>query len=431
VTGVPTALLRTPAITPGAASGPGLGLPARSEIEAWIDTINDLSSSATTYRAAAERVESAADAHVQQMSAPGGTVWEGDAADTARESSYVDRGVVYHAADQMRGLAKIASLGAQNLAQARDRALDAISDAESDGFQVGNDLTVTDSRRYTSRELSLYEERKTKAEEHHSYITMRARALASEDAAVGTKLHTGAAHLTGSIPLGWGNEHAPGQPVSGGDGDVQPLDNDGDGDGDHTYTGREIAEELEKLRDGKRTGIKEVGTEDEIFDLWEKYSQGGVQVPLPEDVADKIYDRVLLPDGTTVGIRESDPHGPTLDVGYPPGVDGPKKVHDPETPPPPPILPSPPPPTGGEAPIIAPPPNLPIIDHPPVGVPPVATPPAPGLLPPWSRGADVPTLSPPDLPHTDDPILAGIGSVVAGIGGFLAILANPRAALGG
>lgn len=426
---MPSGLLRTPAITPGAASGPGVGLPARSEIEGWIDTINDLSSSATTYRAAAERVEAAADAHVQQMSSPGGTVWEGDAADTARESSYVDRGVVYGAADHMRGLAKIASLGAQNLGQARDRALDAIYDAESDDFQVGNDLAVTDTRRYTSRELSLYASRKAKAEEHHTYIAMRAGALASEDADVGAKLQAGAADLTGMIPLGWGSEQAPAQPISGGDGVIQPLDNGGGGD--TPYTGREIAKELDELRDGTRTGIKEVGTEDEIFDLWEKYSRGGVHVPLPEEVADKIYDRVVLPDGTTIGIRESDPHGPTLDVGYPPGVDGPKKVHYPDVPPPPPILPSPPPPTGGEVPIIAPPPHLPIIDHPPVGVPPVATPAAPGLLPPWSPGAGLPALSQPDLPDTDGPILAGIGTVVAGIGGFLAILANPRAALGG
>lgn len=48
-----------------------VGLPTRSEIERWNDAINDLSSAATSYRTAAERVESAADAHMQQLSAPG------------------------------------------------------------------------------------------------------------------------------------------------------------------------------------------------------------------------------------------------------------------------------------------------------------------------------------------------------------------------
>lgn len=107
----PSGLLRTPATTPGAASGPGTDLPTRSEIEGWIDDINDLSSSATQYRAAAERLEIAADGHVQQLSAPGGTEWEGEAADTARESGYDDRGVVYRAAGHMREMAKVADLG--------------------------------------------------------------------------------------------------------------------------------------------------------------------------------------------------------------------------------------------------------------------------------------------------------------------------------
>jgi len=133
VSGMPAGLLRTPATTPGAASGLGVGLPTRSDIEGWTDAINELSSSAAAYRAAADRVEAAADAHVQQMSAPGGTVWEGAAADAARESGYADRGVVYRAADHMRDMARVANGGAQNLSQARDRALDAISEAEEIG----------------------------------------------------------------------------------------------------------------------------------------------------------------------------------------------------------------------------------------------------------------------------------------------------------
>ena len=420
MSGVAAGLLRTPAARPGAASGPGLGLPTRSDVEGWTDAISDLSSSATAYRAAAERVESAADAHVQQMSAPGGTVWQGDAADAARESGYADRGIVYRAADHMRDLAKIANLGAQNLSQARERALDAIQEAEGDDFAVGNDLAVTDMRRYTSREMTLYAARQARAEEHHRYIAMRAGVLASEDAEVGSKLQAGATALNGMIPLHWGSKQPPAQPVSGGDGDIQPYDNDGDA----PYTGREIAKELEQLRDGTTRGIKEVETEGEIFDLWEKYSKGGVPVPIPKDKLDEIYDMVELPDGTTISVRESSNHGPTLDVGYPPGVQGPKKVHFPEAPPPP-MPPTPPPPAGGEVPIITPPPQLPVVDHPP------DSPAPPGLQPPWAPRAGVPLLPQPDLPRTDGGVWAGIGTVIAGIGGFLGFLANPRAALGG
>ncbi|MFS0898683.1 WXG100 family type VII secretion target [Mycolicibacterium litorale] len=180
-----------------------MGLPTRSEIERWNDAINDLSSAATSYRTAAERVESAADAHMQQLSAPGGTDWEGDAADAARESGYADRGVVCRAADHMRDMAKTANLGAQNLSQIRDNALEAISEAEVDGFQVGNDLSVTDTHRYTSGEASLFEARKAKAEVHHGYIAMRAGALASADAEIGARLQGGATALDSMIPQQW------------------------------------------------------------------------------------------------------------------------------------------------------------------------------------------------------------------------------------
>jgi hypothetical protein len=125
------------------------------------------------------------------------------AADTAQESGYADRGVVYRAADHIRAMAKLANLGAQNLSQARDRALDAISEAETDGFRVGNDLSVTDRRRYSSHDISLYLARKAKAEEHHGYIAMRAGTLASEDAEVGARLNAGAATLDAMIPQHW------------------------------------------------------------------------------------------------------------------------------------------------------------------------------------------------------------------------------------
>ena len=76
----------------------------------------------------------------------------------------------------------------------------------TDGFRVGNDLFVTDSRRYSSHDISLYSARKAKAEEHHGYIAMRAGTLASEDAEVGARLNAGAATLEAMIPQHW-NKH--------------------------------------------------------------------------------------------------------------------------------------------------------------------------------------------------------------------------------
>ncbi|MGV0744843.1 DUF6973 domain-containing protein [Mycolicibacterium sp. XJ870] len=157
----------------------------------------------------ADKIEIAADAHVQQLSTPGGTDWEGDAADIAQEAGYSDRGVVYGAAELMRKMRKAAYEGAGNISQARELALDAISDAEVDGFQVGDDLTVTDPRRYSGQQLTLYDARRTKVDQHHSYIAMRARNLAFEDAKVGAQLDAAAVELDGMIPLNWGYKENP------------------------------------------------------------------------------------------------------------------------------------------------------------------------------------------------------------------------------
>lgn len=198
-----TDLRRAPAAKPYAASDSSGGLPTRTDIEGWIEEIDVLSSSAAAYCAAANRIETGADTYVQAMWAPGGTAWEGDAADAAREASYADRGVVYRAADHMRNMAQLVNLGAQHLSQARDRVLDAIADAEGDAFKVGDALTVTDMRRYTTGETDVYLARKSRAEEHRAYIAMRAGVLASEDAEIGAKLQAGAAELEGMIPLSW------------------------------------------------------------------------------------------------------------------------------------------------------------------------------------------------------------------------------------
>lgn len=51
----------------------GANLPSRSDIEGWTEAISYLSTSAAAYGAAAENIETAADTHVQQLTAPGGT----------------------------------------------------------------------------------------------------------------------------------------------------------------------------------------------------------------------------------------------------------------------------------------------------------------------------------------------------------------------
>lgn len=361
----PADLLRAPRTPLVAANDLNAGLPSRSEIEAWSASVDQLSAAAEAFGAAANQVETATDAHVQQLLAPGNTDWEGAAADAAQRQGFSDRGIVYAAAELMQRIRRVANAGAGTIRTARDHALDAISEAENDDFRVLDDLTVADTRRYGAQQASLYASRKAMAEAHRAYIAMRAQGLLTEDIRVGTELSSGAAQLEQLIPSEWAAETQNGARGHDVDGGIQALDNDSDAEG--PLSGEEIAERLRELRRGLNRGVAEVDTEEEIFDLYEELARGGAPLPTP----DNYYDRRVLPDGTIIGVRESGNHGPTLDVRYPPGVSGPDKIHLP----PPPVTPPPPPPTPGEAPIIAAPPNLPVVDHPP----------APGLIPPWAQ----------------------------------------------
>lgn len=322
---------------------------------------------------------------MQQLLRPGGTDWEGDAASAAQEQGYSDRGVVYAAADLMRRMRKVAAAGAGSIRQCRDLTLDAISEAERDDFRVSEDLTVTDTRQYTAQQTAMYASRMATADAHHGYICMRAQNLVSEDSRIGAELTSAAADLGIMVPAEWVGDEATIREASNGDGDIQAYDNDTNGE--DPLSAEQIAERLRNLRRGLNGGIREVDSEEEIFDLYEELARGGSPLPVP----DNYYDRRVLPDGTIIGVRESNNHGPTLDVSYPPGVTGPDKVHLPPAP----IAPPPTPPTPGEAPVIASPPNLPVIDHPP----------APGLIPPWAQ-------SPTGIPHSPIPP----GEVPPGIG---------------
>lgn len=178
----------------------GLALPTRARIESYPIALGELHASAQVWRTAADRIESATDAYVSQITAPGGTDWTGDAADTAADAAYADRGVVYGAAEAMRALARAAELGAANIGGAHDRVCDAITAAEADGFAVGDDLSVRDTRRWN---LDTVRARNAAATEHGDFITRQAHLLAAEDHDVAATLADGGNELGGLIPASW------------------------------------------------------------------------------------------------------------------------------------------------------------------------------------------------------------------------------------
>ncbi|ANO08092.1 HNH endonuclease [Mycobacteroides abscessus] len=176
-------------MSPAAAAAP---LPTKSEIQDW-DT-SYLDTAATSWRQAATASEDAFDQHRQNVDAPGGTTWTGAAKDAALDRVTNDIGVVGRQSGVLREAATIAENGAFDIKSAKDKAVEAITAAVDDGFTVGEDLSVTDSREY---DIDTAAERNRAAAEHAEDIRWAAQQLVQADQLVGNRLEAKAADLEG------------------------------------------------------------------------------------------------------------------------------------------------------------------------------------------------------------------------------------------
>ncbi|HWS37043.1 MAG TPA: hypothetical protein VN408_30410 [Actinoplanes sp.] len=118
------------------------GALTRADIEAW-DTTH-LETAATHWRSTAAHWEGHFETIHTGMLRPGGTTWEGTAADAAAERSWGDLVKVRGAGDALYAAAGHATNGAGDIAWAKRQVLDAITEAEEAGFTVGQDFSVTD-----------------------------------------------------------------------------------------------------------------------------------------------------------------------------------------------------------------------------------------------------------------------------------------------
>lgn len=353
-------------------------LPSRSAIEGWALAISDLSASAGDFRTAAHRLESTADAHVQQMSVPGGTAWEGDAADAAYESAYADRAVIYRAADHLREMARVANSAAQDLSSLRDRALDAISDAEMDNFKVTDQLAVVDTRRYVDGEAKLLAARIVRAAEHQDYIATRAIALVSEDTKVGARLSSGAAALAGMPPLDWN----PGPAAQLVDRASRPERPPGSTDKPADALGVRDAEDVHRIIDplppGRQPHVKTLPTPEAIAGLYGELTENSMPGP-PSTYPGQWR---VLEDGTRIGYRATSKFGgPTVEIWYPDGTKNDVHLAErPKGPNPAPVPLPAPAPAPAPLPLPASEPGLEIPLSPDVGAPPIVTPEEGGVL---------------------------------------------------
>jgi hypothetical protein len=177
------------------------GTLTRSRIEAFDQIANQLSQYASQWRAAASDLDQAADSYVSQIANPSGTQWQGQASAAVLDAAQTDRASVTGAVMHTHAMADLADQGSSNLLGAREGALEAISQAESDDFTVGEDLSVADNHYHT--DPATYAARMSQAQAHLGYIEHHAGLLEAENQRVATQLGAGASQMGGMAPATW------------------------------------------------------------------------------------------------------------------------------------------------------------------------------------------------------------------------------------
>ncbi|MDI3315310.1 MAG: hypothetical protein QJR12_13890 [Mycobacterium sp.] len=353
----------------------------------------------------------------REVRAPGGVEWEGEAADAAITQAETDvfraRPFLWSVADA----AVIARNGQDMLEAGRRAVLDAVDDAERDGFVVQEDYSVTDTRRCATR--ADYQQRLGIGAAHSDYIRHRVAGLVSNEQWLNSQLK--------QATSGWGTltfEEPNTADTSAGDNhhtQAQPVDHHWKQDPAPKPppgpSGDDIRRVLDKLPVGDSPEVREVRSQQDLDNLWNWMTQNGVDNPnrYGDPAKGEWKD---LPDGSGVGRRGAarSTNQPVLDVRLP-GKDGYVKVHvNPRG-----GVPDIPASAGpGSASVISAPPNLPpVLAHPPVTAvppteanhPPVAVPPSVldhPPLPPWLQnpsppGFDVHPGEPPLFAPMDTP----------------------------
>lgn len=165
----------------------GVGGPSLSEIQAW--DVAHLENAAIDWTTAAQHWESSFTPIHRASVSPGGTVWEGVAAEAAQERAFADLVKVRGLADVLHESAAIARRGAETLYSVKQSVLDAIADANAAGYLVGEDLSVTPPRSSVAAEAQ--------AQLYATQIQERANQLAVHDQEIAAKITTTTAPLHG------------------------------------------------------------------------------------------------------------------------------------------------------------------------------------------------------------------------------------------
>lgn len=154
------------------------GFPTLSELMAW--PTNHLTDSADHWTATSGQWY---EVFTQVWQDSASVDWQGETAETLQTRTDNDRIKVSGLVDQLRQAAAIARTGASDLDAASSRVRYAVEDAQAAGFDVGEDLSVTD--RSTGGSAAQRAVRQSQAETFAGNIGQRAVQLVNLDAQVG------------------------------------------------------------------------------------------------------------------------------------------------------------------------------------------------------------------------------------------------------
>jgi hypothetical protein len=221
--------------------------------------------------------------------------WQGEAAKTLRAETHADLITTSAVVDQLQEAAGVARSGAADLSAARSALRYAVEDTRAAGFEVSEDLSVTD--RSSGGSAAQRAARQAAARAFAADIGGRAARLVSVDAEVGARVTaavTGVGSTFPQTPSTNGQIHAvdshtfkqgPGKPPP----PKGPKVDD-------------IRKVLEKLGKGSRPKYKTVRSSEDLERLKQWMTERGVDIEThyPESDMGK-WER--LPDGTEVGKR--------------------------------------------------------------------------------------------------------------------------------
>lgn len=124
--------------------------------------------------------------------------WRGEAADALRKGTHADLQTTSAAVDQLQAAARVARSAASDLYAARSRLRYAVKDARAAGFEVGEDLSVTD--RISGGTAGQRAVRQAAAQALAGDIRQRAAQLVGLDQQVAGKITAAVAGIRDTFP---------------------------------------------------------------------------------------------------------------------------------------------------------------------------------------------------------------------------------------